>query len=136
MDEYLLQSSTPGEATIDAAPWRLDEEMGIICPLSFSFSMSYHAEVSNGLIANEIVRVFAGRFNGTPIPDSLEVRIGAGNPLARSGRTSTRGPTSTPFGSERSGMNFGVTSSDRFTAPLRSRKTASPDTRPSYDRNI
>jgi isopentenyl-diphosphate delta-isomerase len=73
MDEYLLQSSTPGEATIDAAPWRLDEEMGIICPLSFSFSMSYRAEVSNVLIANEIVHVFAGRFNRTPTPNPLEV---------------------------------------------------------------
>jgi isopentenyl-diphosphate delta-isomerase len=47
--------------------------MGIICPFSFSFSMSYRPEVSNGLIANEIVHVFAGRLNGTPTPNPFEV---------------------------------------------------------------
>jgi isopentenyl-diphosphate delta-isomerase len=47
--------------------------MGIICPLSFSFSMSYRPEVSNGLIANEIVHVFAGRLNGTPTSNPIEV---------------------------------------------------------------
>ena len=62
-----------GEAIFDAATRRLDEEMGIICPLSFSFSMSYRPEVSNGLIANEIVHVFAGRLNGTPTPNPIEV---------------------------------------------------------------
>jgi isopentenyl-diphosphate delta-isomerase len=63
----------PGECTIDAASRRLGEEMGIICPLTFIFSMNYRAEVSNGLIEDEIVHVFGGHFNGTPTPNSLEV---------------------------------------------------------------
>jgi isopentenyl-diphosphate Delta-isomerase len=37
------------------------------------FSMNYRPEVSNGLIANEIVHVFAGRLNGTPTPNPFEV---------------------------------------------------------------
>lgn len=37
------------------------------------FSMDYRAEVSNGLFEDEIVHVFGGRFNGTPILDPLQV---------------------------------------------------------------
>ena len=47
--------------------------MGIVCPLTFIFSMNYRAEVSNDLIEDEIVHVFGGRFNGTPVPSPLEV---------------------------------------------------------------
>ncbi len=46
--------------------------MGIICPLSFIFSMNYRAEVSNGLVEDEIVHVFGGHFSGTR-PKSAEV---------------------------------------------------------------
>lgn len=63
----------PGEDASDAAARRLFEEMGIICPLSFLFRMNYRAEVSNGLIEDEIVHVFGGRFDGEPTPDPLEV---------------------------------------------------------------
>ena len=63
----------PGEPAIDAATRRLVEEMGISCPLAFMFSMNYRAEVSNGLVEDEIVHVFGGRFDGTPSPDPLEV---------------------------------------------------------------
>jgi isopentenyl-diphosphate delta-isomerase len=63
----------PGEQASDAAHRRLVEEMGISCPLAFMFSMNYRAEVSNGLVEDEIVHVFGGRFDGTPIPDPLEV---------------------------------------------------------------
>ncbi|MBZ0139051.1 MAG: isopentenyl-diphosphate Delta-isomerase [Pseudorhodoplanes sp.] len=63
----------PGEDAGDAAARRLFEEMGIICPLSFLFRMNYRAEVSNGLIEDEIVHVFGGRFDGEPTPDPLEV---------------------------------------------------------------
>jgi len=63
----------PGEQTSDAATRRLVEEMGISCPLTFMFSMNYRAEVSNGLVEDEIVHVFGGRFDGTPSPDPLEV---------------------------------------------------------------
>jgi len=63
----------PGERTIDAAVRRLGEEMGIICPLTFIFSMNYRAEVSNGLVEDEIVHVFGGHFDGTPTPNPIEV---------------------------------------------------------------
>ena len=63
----------PGEQASDAAARRLVEEMGISCPLTFMFSMNYRAEVSNDLIEDEIVHVFGGRFDGTPVPDPLEV---------------------------------------------------------------
>ncbi len=63
----------PGEPTIDAAVRRLAEEMGIICPLAFMFSMNYRAEVSNDLVENEIVHVFGGHFDGTPTPNPIEV---------------------------------------------------------------
>lgn len=63
----------PGEATIDAASRRLSEEMGFTCPLTFLFSTHYRADVSNGLIEDEIVHVFRGRFDGTPDPDPREV---------------------------------------------------------------
>src|SRR5450830_1172135 len=62
----------PGERAIDATIRRLAEEMGISCPLAFIFSMNYRAEVSNGLVEDEIVHVFGGHFNGAPSPDPLE----------------------------------------------------------------
>ena len=63
----------PGEDVHDAAMRRLDEEMGIACPLVFLFSMHYRANVSNELIEDEIVHVFGGRFSGVPNPNPLEV---------------------------------------------------------------
>jgi isopentenyl-diphosphate delta-isomerase len=63
----------PGEQAIDAATRRLVEEMGISCPLAFMFAMHYRAQVSNDLIEDEIVHAFGGRFDGTPVPDPLEV---------------------------------------------------------------
>jgi isopentenyl-diphosphate delta-isomerase len=119
----------PGEPASDAATRRLVEEMGISCPLTFVFSMNYRAEVSNGLVEDEIVHVFGGRFDGTPIPDPLEVSDWAGNRLAKSSGTSTRGPTSIPFGSERSATNSGATLSRRFltAAQVASRCLPRPD---------
>ena len=63
----------PAERASDAAARRLTEEMGISCPLFFMFAMNYRAEVSNGLVEDEIVHVFGGRFDGAPIPDPLEI---------------------------------------------------------------
>ena len=37
------------------------------------FSMNYRADVSNGLIEDEIVHVFGGLFNGEPTPNPAEV---------------------------------------------------------------
>ena len=61
------------ESVADAARRRLAEEMGIVCPLTFLFTMAYRAEVPDGLIEDEIVHVFAGSFDGTPDPDPREV---------------------------------------------------------------
>ena len=36
-------------------------------------AMNYRAEVSNGLIEDEITHIFIGRFDGAPVPDPLEV---------------------------------------------------------------
>ena len=63
----------PGEANIDAASRRLFEEMGFVCPLTLLFTAHYRADVSPGLIEDEIVHVFGGRFDGTPDPDPAEV---------------------------------------------------------------
>jgi isopentenyl-diphosphate delta-isomerase len=63
----------PGEAVADAAARRLAEEMGIACSLSFLFPMQYCAPVSDGLIENELVHVFGGRFDGSPDPNPEEV---------------------------------------------------------------
>jgi isopentenyl-diphosphate Delta-isomerase len=63
----------PGEDTADAAARRLAEEMGFACPLTLLFSTHYRADVSNGLIEDELVHVFGGRFDGTPDPDPAEV---------------------------------------------------------------
>jgi len=63
----------PGERAIDAAVRRLAEEMGIVCPLVYMFSMNYRAEVSNNLVEHEIVHVFGGHFSGAPAPNPIEV---------------------------------------------------------------
>lgn len=62
----------PGEPVQAAAARRLDEEMGIVCPLTPLMTVAYHAEVGNGLIENELVHVFAGRFDGPVRPQPLE----------------------------------------------------------------
>ncbi len=59
--------------------------MGIICPLAFIFSMNYRAEVSNGLVEDEIVHVFGGRFNGIPTPNPLEVSDWCWKPFSEVG---------------------------------------------------
>jgi len=63
----------PGEASAEAAARRLEEEMGIRCTLTPLFTTHYRAEVSNGLVEDEVVHAFAGRFDGVPVPDPTEV---------------------------------------------------------------
>ena len=63
----------PGEPVAAAANRRLMEEMGFDCPLTWLFRMQYRAVVSDGLIENEFVHVFGGRFDGVPTPDPGEV---------------------------------------------------------------
>lgn len=63
----------PGETPGDAAHRRLQEEMGLNCPLESAFSFRYRADVGNGLVENEYDHVFVGRYAGSPIPHPDEV---------------------------------------------------------------
>ncbi|MFT3885033.1 MAG: isopentenyl-diphosphate Delta-isomerase [Flavobacteriales bacterium] len=63
----------PDEAVADAAARRLQEELGIRCPLAEQFRFTYRADVGNGLIEHELDHVFFGRFDGDPQPDPAEV---------------------------------------------------------------
>lgn len=63
----------PGEPVDVAAARRLDEEMGLTCALTPLFIARYRAPVSNGLIEDELVHVYGGRFDGAPSPDPAEV---------------------------------------------------------------
>ena len=47
--------------------------MDFSCELVHLFLIGYNAPVSGGLIENEVVHVFGGRFDGTPRPDPNEV---------------------------------------------------------------
>ena len=63
----------PVDAADVAAARRLAEEMGVAVALRPLFTARYRAPVSNGLVENEVVHVFGGRFEGTPLPDPAEV---------------------------------------------------------------
>jgi isopentenyl-diphosphate delta-isomerase len=63
----------PGESTEAAVHRRLAEEMGVECSLALLFTTSYRAAVSNELIEDELVHVFAGTHEGAVVPDSSEV---------------------------------------------------------------
>jgi isopentenyl-diphosphate delta-isomerase len=63
----------PNEPVEVAARRRIAEEMGFSCELVHLFLIGYTAPVSGGLIENEVVHVFGGRFDGTPRPDPNEV---------------------------------------------------------------
>jgi len=63
----------PGESVADAARRRLREEMGVTCPLKPLFRFAYRADVSDGLIEDEIVHVFGGTHDGAVVPDPAEV---------------------------------------------------------------
>ncbi len=63
----------PGELTIDAAHRRLLEEMGFDCPLQEQASLTYHAELDNGLTENEFDHIFFGRYDSNPVVNPDEV---------------------------------------------------------------
>ncbi len=64
----------PGEEIRDAALRRLQEEMGIDCPIEKSVTFVYTVMVDNGLIEHEYDHVFIGTFDGIPSPDANEVQ--------------------------------------------------------------
>jgi isopentenyl-diphosphate delta-isomerase len=63
----------PGEDTAIAARRRLREEMGIECALAPLFVTHYRANVSDGLIEDEVVHVFGAIHNGPVAPEPTEV---------------------------------------------------------------
>ena len=63
-----------GESAADAAHRRLREEMGFDCPLDPVFGFVYRSALDGGLVEHEYDHVLAGRFQGTPAPDTREVQ--------------------------------------------------------------
>jgi isopentenyl-diphosphate Delta-isomerase len=63
----------PGEATIEAARRRLQEEMGFDCELREAFKFLYRAELDGALVEHEYDHVFVGTYEGDPAPDPSEV---------------------------------------------------------------
>jgi isopentenyl-diphosphate delta-isomerase len=63
----------PAENAAAAAQRRLAQEIGIECALQPLFRTHYRAPVSGGLIEDEVVHVFGGRYDGPVKPDPAEV---------------------------------------------------------------
>jgi isopentenyl-diphosphate delta-isomerase len=63
----------PGENAAVAAGRRLVEEMGVRCTLEPLFVTHYRAQVSDGLIEDEVVHVFGGFYDGPVHPNGAEV---------------------------------------------------------------
>lgn len=54
----------PGEAVSAAANRRLHEEMGFSCPLEEFGTITYRADLDQGLVEHEFVHVFRGTYDG------------------------------------------------------------------------
>lgn len=63
----------PGEDIAKAALRRLEEEMGFACPLEAVGTISYRAELDQGMVENEMVHVFRGLYEGPLTPEPAEV---------------------------------------------------------------
>ncbi len=61
-----------GEATIDAAKRRLQEEMGFVTALTEKFSFIYKASFDNGLTEHEFDHVLVGYYEGVPLLNTDE----------------------------------------------------------------
>lgn len=61
------------EPAATGARRRVQEELGVDCMLLPLLEFSYRREVGGGLIENELVSVFVGRFHGVLAPDPAEV---------------------------------------------------------------
>src|SRR5687767_15958950 len=62
----------PGEPILAASLRRLEEEMGIICPLRPLFVTRYRADLDNGMTEHELVHVLGGLHDGPVRPDPAE----------------------------------------------------------------
>lgn len=63
----------PGEALAAAAERRLNEEMGITCPLTWRSKTHYQCALQGGMHENEIVHLFFGEYDGAVRPNPEEV---------------------------------------------------------------
>ncbi|KLT66840.1 isopentenyl-diphosphate Delta-isomerase [Pedobacter sp. BMA] len=63
----------PGEANLEAANRRLNEEMGMNCNLEYAFNFTYKAAFGDGLTEHELDHVFIGQSDELPIINTDEV---------------------------------------------------------------
>lgn len=64
----------PGEATLNAAQRRLEEELGFNTTLTKAFEFTYKAPFDNGLTEHEFDHVFTGEYSGMIRPNPKEVK--------------------------------------------------------------
>src|SRR5690242_3143777 len=64
----------PGEATLDGAHRRLEEEMGFDTELKEKFHFIYKAPFDNGLTEHELDFIYTGKFEGEPKLNLEEVQ--------------------------------------------------------------
>jgi isopentenyl-diphosphate delta-isomerase len=72
----------PGERALAASKRRLHEKMGIRCPLHKVFTLLYREPVSNQLIEHEYGHVYAGIWQGNPVPNPEEANDWQWQPLS------------------------------------------------------
>lgn len=82
----------PGEDTRSAAARRLEEEMGFTSELTALGTVTYRADVGNGLIEHELVHVFVGHHTGAIAPDDQEAEDWCWRPLDEVRREASRAP--------------------------------------------
>ena len=63
-----------GESMAQATKRRLQEEMGMNCPITFAFKFIYKVDFSNGLIEHECDHVYLGYSDAPPQANPLEVQ--------------------------------------------------------------
>jgi isopentenyl-diphosphate delta-isomerase len=63
----------PGIAIEHTLQEKLQQEMGLKCPIEFAFSFIYKADLDNDLTEHELDHVYIGEFNGAPKPNPEEV---------------------------------------------------------------
>jgi isopentenyl-diphosphate Delta-isomerase len=62
----------PGETLENAVHRKLNSEMGFDCEIEPLFHFIYKVQFASGLYEHELDHVYAGRFDGTPVPDPRE----------------------------------------------------------------
>lgn len=62
-----------GESLEEAVHRRLEEEMGMDCPVEKALEFTYRAELDKGMTEHEYDHLYTGQFNGKPHPNSEEV---------------------------------------------------------------